>query len=504
MPEINYKEFEEYLKKLSKEADQGSIAQSYLIFGEELLCKKSFEALVNKLLPGDNGRHNLESVDGAKEAIYDAVNSMNTYSLLSGPKVVAVPEARIFYGKQENSKFLEKAKEAYGKDNKKKAGQYLKSLLEQLQLTFEDVSQIKGLATHLIPKGEDASSYEWLSALIADAMELGLQTGSGGQPETVLQNAIEKGFPQGNYLILTTDLVDKRRSLFKSFKTNGLVINCAVPKGDRKADRAVQEEVLKDRMKQLLAKHEKSMDTRAFFRLYEMTGFDLRTFSNNLEKLILYVGERPNITSTDVEKSLERTKLDPIYEFTNAVSDCNIDQALFMLASLFSSGMHPLQIFTAMVNHFRKIFMAKSFTRSRYGYAWQPGLSFNVFKTEVLPQIRKYDQEITAQQDAWLQVTENSETETASSTGKRTPKKKRKKSKKSTDVMVAPNPNNPYPVYQMLKKSDNFKMDQLIDLYAAFNQADMALKRSAQAPQLILEEIIFRICAKRDRDIVVH
>ncbi len=70
--------------------------------------------------------------------------------------------------------------------------------------------------------------------------------------------------------------------------------------------------------------------------------------------------------------------------------------------------------------------------------------------------------------------------------------------------MVAPNPNNPYPVYQMLRKADNFKMDQLIDLYAVFNQTDMALKRSAQAPQLILEEIIFRICAKQGRKIVTR
>ena len=48
-----------------------------------------------------------------------------------------------------------------------------------------------------------------------------------------------------------------------------------------------------------------------------------------------------------------------------------------------------------------------------------------------------------------------------------------------------------------------FTMDQLFDLYATFNQADMQLKRSGQAPQLILEEIIFRICAKGNRKSVI-
>lgn len=503
MPEINYKEFEAYLQKLSERADKGTSDQSFLIFGEELLCKKSYEALVDKLLPGDSRRHNLEAIDGAKEAIYDAVNSMNTYSLLSVPKVVSVPDARIFYGKQDKSKFLDKAKAAYEKDNKKKASQYLKSLLEQLQLTFEDVSQEKGLG-HLIPKGESPSSYDWLRSLIADAKEMGLQTGTSGQPEAVLQNAIEKGFPKGNYLILTTDLVDKRRSLFKSFKENGIAINCAVPKGDRKADKAIQEEVLKDRMQQLLSANKKSMDTKAFYRLYEMTGFDLRTFSNNLEKLILYVGDRPNITSQDVEKTLDRTKLDPIYEFTNAVSDRNLDQALLTLDSLFASGMHPLQVFTALVNHFRKILMAKSFTQSRYGYGWQPGLPFNVFKTEVMPRIQEYDREISDHQEAWLKLKETGEEEKNATRGKRAPKKAKKKVKIATDILVAPNPKNPYPIYQMLKKADKFSMDQLSDFYAAFNRVDMSLKRSAQAPQLIIEDIILHICTKKSGNYIIH
>ena len=44
-----------------------------------------------------------------------------------------------------------------------------------------------------------------------------------------------------------------------------------------------------------------------------MTGFDLRTFINNLEKLIAYTGERKNITKDDVKSVLERTRIDPIY-----------------------------------------------------------------------------------------------------------------------------------------------------------------------------------------------
>ena len=493
MPEISYREFEAHLNKATQDSKQWPSAQSYLIHGEELLCQKSFEGLIEKLLPGDTRRHNFETVDGAKEAIYDAVSRMNTYSLLTGPKVVAVTDARIFYGKQDHAKLLTKAREAHENGKSNKAVQYVKSLLEQLQLTFEEVSE--GGIAPLIPKGDNPSSYDWLESIIKDAVSDGVQTTAKDQPETVLQRAVEKGFPKGNCLVLTTDLVDKRRSLFKSFKENGLVIDCSVPQGDRKADRLVQEQVLKERMQGLLKKHGKSMDGRAFSRLYDMTGFDLRTFSNNLEKLILFAGNRPAITVEDIETTLRRTKFDPVYEFTNAVSDLNLDQALFFLSSLLSSDIHPLQVFTAMVNHFRRVIMAKGFTQSQYGRHWQRGLPFNVFKTQVLPHIQAYDHEMLSRQQGW-QDTGEAKAKKDAGGAKKT---KKKKNKQPADIMVAPNPNNAYPVYQMLKKSDNFTMDQLLDLYASFNKADMALKRSAMDAKMILETLVFRICGGNNR-----
>ena len=73
------------------------------------------------------------------------------------------------------------------------------------------------------------------------------------------------------------------------------------------------------------------MSPPAFTRLYEMTGFDLRTFSNNLEKLVLFAGERQEITEDDVAAVLERSKQDPIYVLTGAVSDRNPVQSLELL-----------------------------------------------------------------------------------------------------------------------------------------------------------------------------
>ena len=73
------------------------------------------------------------------------------------------------------------------------------------------------------------------------------------------------------------------------------------------------------------------MDRRTFRAMYELTGFDLRIFSDNLNTLITYVGDRKKITQDDVEYVLKRTKKDPIYEFTNAISDRDLEKSFFFL-----------------------------------------------------------------------------------------------------------------------------------------------------------------------------
>ncbi|MBW2326869.1 MAG: hypothetical protein JRF45_10365, partial [Deltaproteobacteria bacterium] len=171
---------------------------------------------------------------------------------------------------------------------------------------------------------------------------------SEGDNAALLQKAVEKGFPKGNHLIITSDMVDKRRKLYKIILKNGVVINCSVPKGARRADQLAQEAALVEQMETLLHGSGKTMDRRTFRAMYELTGFDLRIFSENLNTLISYVGDRKKIAQDDVKNVLKRTKKDPIYEFTNAISDRNVEKSLFFLMSLLSDNLHPLQILAAI------------------------------------------------------------------------------------------------------------------------------------------------------------
>ena len=140
MPEILYKELKNYLTAFEKNRKTEAAAPVYLIYGEELLWNTALETLLDTLIPGKDGSLNYDPVDGTNENIIAAIERVNTYSLLSGTKVVAIIDSKIFYSKRDESSLLEKAKEEFDVENMKTAAKYLLSLMGLLNLTFDDVS----------------------------------------------------------------------------------------------------------------------------------------------------------------------------------------------------------------------------------------------------------------------------------------------------------------------------------------------------------------------------
>jgi len=486
---INYKELEKYIK----DKKENQFAPVFLIYGEELLCKEAFEKLLDILVPGSGRSLNYDPFEGSAEDIHEVIARVNTFSLLSGKKVVSIIDSRIFYSKQDEEKILKKAKEEYDKNDIKKAAKNLLSLLGLLNLSFEDVDKTNRSKTFKIFTSK-FNDEKWLDEIINYCLENGQSVTSGEDKSKKLQEAIEKGFPKGNHLIITTDFVDKRKSLYKSIEKNGIIIDCFVPKGDRRADKIIQEEVLNEKMKSILTQNDKTMNRNAYMAMYKMTGFDLRTFSSNMDKLISYVGERKNITTKDVEYVLKRTKKDPIYEFTNAVTDKNIERALFYLNSLLTGGEidHPLQLLAAIVNQIRRLLIIKDFTESSSGSVWFAGCRYNHFRSNVMPEIIEHDRAFLRHMDDWENML-SGEMDKDDENQKKG-RKKKKKSKASIDLIIAKNPKNTYPVFMMMQKSEKFTKNELIYALESLSKADLRLKKTGQNPKLILEDALIKIC----------
>src|SRR5690349_13895804 len=80
------------------------------------------------------------------------------------------------------------------------------------------------------------------------------------------------------------------------------------------------------------------MDADAARELVDSLGGDMMMISNELEKLVLYVGEKKRITLGDVETMVLAAKQRSLYELTDAISARERTRALEMLDAILSTG----------------------------------------------------------------------------------------------------------------------------------------------------------------------
>ena len=456
-----------------------------LVHGEGLLAEQALERLLTHLLQGNSRELNCEVLDGLAENVPEALEKLNTYGLLAGPKVVVFKDAKVFENRSDEPKLIGQIRESYENDNLPKAARSFLSLCSRLGLEMDSIqntdkvhSALEGLAAEIghqaiVQLARYCSDTAWSAG------------GTPYDPAGLLRQAIERGFPQGHHLILTVFAkVPKNLKLFKTIQSCGLIVDCSVPQGQRRADKMAQEAVLQQTLDKVLQKAGKQLAAGQFGYLCEMTGFDLHTFMQNLEKLVDYVGPRTLITSQDVQVVVRRSKRDPIYELTNAVADRNLVRALFYLEALLNAQSHPLQVLTALANQIRRLLVAKDFCASPYGRNWTGSMSFGQFQHQVLPHIQGYDRHIGHQVDSWQSTGQ----EDGSIVGND------RQPKADLDLYLAPGAKNPYAVFQILLKSEKFELDELLQAMQILQKTDLRLKSGGQDAVLILKAAVAAIC----------
>ena len=83
---------------------------------------------------------------------------------------------------------------------------------------------------------------------------------------------------------------------------------------------------------------EVKIDADAARELVDALGGDMMMVSNELEKLILYVGEKKRVTLGDVETMVLAAKQRSLYELTDAISAKDRVKALHILDAILSTG----------------------------------------------------------------------------------------------------------------------------------------------------------------------
>jgi len=491
MTVVPFQQWPQFLAQLKSSGDKSHRPQAVLIHGEELLGSQVLDELLPVLVEGGKHAAGCEPLDGDSVVWSDALEQVNTFALLGDSRLVVVRDAKLFYTARDAGGMLKKIGKAWADDNRTKAARQFVALLGLLGITIEDVAG-KGAKLPKALTGEKGAKPAWLDALSDHCRENNLAIPQTADGAALLEKALEKGFPRGNGLVITTDLVDRRRTLYKALDRFGLIVDCTVPRGERAADRRVQQAVMEQQMLKILGKNGKSLAPGTFQVLSEKTGFDLRTFTLALEKLAAFVGDRETITPADVQQALIRTKQDPIFEFTNAVADRDFRQAMFYLDSLLAGEFHPLQLLAALANQLRRLLMMKDFTLSPAGQGIPPGIAFDQFKSGVLPAMAAFDENLQALGKRWAAELAPIADEDGSK-----PKKKAKTKSRAlpAELRLAARPASAYPLYMTFKKQARFSAAELLSGLRALSEADLLLKTDNRTPRLVMERLLMQICS---------
>lgn len=444
----------EEIDKIIRAVQKGKILPVYLFYGEQdYLVEEAEKALIDVLVKPEDRALNLVVVDGSTAEWSEIVHQLKTPSLFGGRKVVVVNDPRLAGGGGGAGNVFKKAKEGWREGTEAKKTTAVKRLLGLIASA--------GWGLDALAKGGESGRSEedwkrefkinlesgdlvWLEEVRQFALTRGL-TPKTEDKEDPLVEYLQSADANTSILVLTAVDVDKRLTLFKAIEKAGVVVEFSAPKGD-KAQRAM----LKAEVDELLAKHSKKIESEAFLLMERKTGFDLRMFVNELEKVIAYVGGRKTITSEDVEAVVKETREESLFNLTDALARRDAPSAIKLLADLLEQDHHPLEIIGAIHREIRNLYLAKGAMAGGLKRIYEPGMFYPSFQKNIYPQIKE-------RADALSSL-------------------------------------HPYAIYKALENQKNFDLKDLEDAIQELTLIDLQLKSTRLEPQFILERFIFKFC----------
>ena len=371
---------------------QGGVEQEarvYLFLGERYLCREAADLVQQALLQKGGGV--VHAIDGDQEDPGQTLGRIINFSLLPGRQIYRVTDSRLFHSTAVAEKIWNKAVQAHDEGRPGPALRHIQNLMELASLGTDeslaemDPEQWKQVFAFAKPDG----SLAWADTLLAEA---GPQTGAKGGGAAILADrylaAFAKGLPGQNFLLLSAENVDKRKQLFLFIKKNGLVVDCAIDVGASSAAQRGQEDVLRELALKTLAHFQKKIEPQAMKMLFERVGFHPVAVVMELEKVILFVEERPIISCADLEAMVGRTREDALFELTEAFGNRQVAPTLVILGRLVENGIHALAILATMRNYIRRLLLFRSLQLQEHP-PWQRGMQARQFQDVYLPALKE-------------------------------------------------------------------------------------------------------------------
>jgi DNA polymerase-3 subunit delta len=226
-------------------------------------------------------------------------------------------------------------------------------------------------------------------------------------------------------MILTGTKIDQRKKFYVELKKHGDVVEFKRVY-DNKLSAFIQSESI------LLGK---PIDSSASDLLSFLVGNNLQELSSQLEKLVVFIGNRPRITLEDVRAIASSSKAFTVFELARYLCIKDLYNALKSLDTLFRNGEETPMMIGALSRHFRQLWRVREM------------LDHKAIKPDI-----------------------------------------------GREVGI-----NPYFLDDIITQAKNFRRDELRNIFSELYRCDLASKTGGGQPYMLIHGLVMGICSVNDR-----
>ncbi|MGD3154815.1 DNA polymerase III subunit delta [Staphylococcus warneri] len=179
--------------------------------------------------------------------------------------------------------------------------------------------------------------------------------------------------------------LDERKKLTKTLKKNGQL---------KKVEQMSEEEI-KKWIQSKLNENFKDIKQDALNMFIELTGVNFNIVSQELDKLMLFLGDRPTINKDDVNQIINRSLEQNVFLLTEYIQKRQKNKAIQLVKDLINMKEEPIKLLALITSNYRLYYQCKILSQKGYS-GQQIAKTVNVHPYRVklaLGQIRHYQLE---------------------------------------------------------------------------------------------------------------
>jgi DNA polymerase-3 subunit delta len=416
-----------------------------LLHGDDFQVREAAKAILDAVCPEADRAFNLERFDGQTSPWEKIEAALRTPPFFPGKKAVYVEEVSYFASQDRAGDAGLNMLKLWGEGKKEQAARLFMNGLaaagcspEQWEKLQQDPSAPR--LAELLDIDRSVAEEAAEIAIYCQERGIGWSRTSSGESQRLLE-ILDEGLPPWAFLLLTAQ-VDRRTRLYRKFEEKGSILDLTLERRSGRVSRDALGEFLNQRLKEA----GKRIEPQAREMILTRAGEQLWSFHQEIEKLLIYVGEEPVIKVADVGEVFLDQGEGWVFDLTGALGQRDALGALKHLHRLLSQGEPPLKLLATIAGEIRKLLVARQLIEGELRSRWRRQMPFNQFQATVLP--------------------------------------------KGAPLLTR----NAYADYMCFSRADNFSMEELLRYLELICQTDIRLKSSGGAPQRVMERLVLQMC----------